>query len=198
LPVEQQSIVRYWTRRQGEILLSPADVPLVDASGEDAVAVREEQAVADPQQEPEAGELSRRFDLWRMARFAIPVALMAGALGWWQWERGWSELEEPAQEAMSQQQLQVAGDVMAQRIAYRVMPEYPEAARQAGLQGVVVLDTAVSAEGAVTAVKYLSGPEELSQAAMDAVRWWRYDPYVVGGQPKAVETTVAVEFRLTN
>jgi protein TonB len=87
---------------------------------------------------------------------------------------------------------------MAQRIVYHVIPEYPELARQAGVQGTVVLDTVVSVEGAVTQVKFVSGPEALTQAAMDAVRWWRYEPYFVNGQPATVETTVTVDFRLAN
>ena len=62
----------------------------------------------------------------------------------------------------------------------------------------VVLDTVVSAQGAVTQVKFVSGPEALSHAAIDAVRWWRYEPYLVNGQPATVETTVAVDFRLAN
>jgi len=47
-------------------------------------------------------------------------------------------------------------------------------------------------------MKVVSGVEVLSKAAMDAVRWWRYEPYLVSGQPVTVETTVAVNFRLAN
>jgi len=97
-----------------------------------------------------------------------------------------------------QPQLKVPADAMGRRIIHQVMPEYPELARQAGVQGTVVLDTVVSVEGAVTQVKFVSGPETLSQAARNAVRWWRYEPYVVNGQPATVETTVAVDFRLAN
>jgi protein TonB len=62
----------------------------------------------------------------------------------------------------------------------------------------VVLNAVVSEEGAVTDVKATHGPDSLAQAAIDAVRWWRYDPYVVNGQPVAVQTTIAVNFRLSN
>jgi protein TonB len=41
----------------------------------------------------------------------------------------------------------------------------------------------------------LNGPEMLAEAAMDALRWWRFEPYRVDGQPAVVETTVAVEFK---
>jgi protein TonB len=66
------------------------------------------------------------------------------------------------------------------------------------MQGTVVLDTVVNVEGAVTQVKFVSGPEVLAQAAIDAVRGWRYEPYLVNGQPVTVDTTVAVNFRIAN
>ena len=87
---------------------------------------------------------------------------------------------------------------MQRRIIHEVAPEYPEAARRAGVQGTVVLDAIVSAEGAVTQVQVVSGPEALSVAAIDAVRWWRYEPYVVNGQPAMVETTLSINFQLAN
>jgi protein TonB len=62
----------------------------------------------------------------------------------------------------------------------------------------VLLDVIVSAQGTVEAVKQLSGPDILSAAAVDAVRWWRYEPYLSNGEPAIVETTVEVNFRLPN
>ena len=188
MPAEQQSIVRYWTRRQGELLLAaPAD---------DALEAAEE-----PQSLPDLEDSTRRFGIRRIVAFAVSITLIAAVLGWWHWQQGWAELEAqlPAKETVAvQPQLKVPPDAMAQRIVYRVIPEYPELARQAGVQGTVVLDTVVSAEGAVTQAKFVSGPDVLSQAAMDAVRWWRYEPYFVNGQPATVETAVAVNFRLVN
>ncbi len=188
MPAEQQSTVRYWTRRQGELLWSaPAD----GAS----------EAAEQPQLLPDLEDSTRKSGLRRMVAFAVSITLMAAVLGWWHWQQGWAELEAqlPAKEtAAVQPQLKVPPDAMAQRIVYRVMPEYPELARQAGVQGTVVLDTVVSAEGAVTQTKFVSGPDALSRAAMDAVRWWRFQPYSVNGAPATVETTVAVNFRLVN
>jgi protein TonB len=129
------------------------------------------------------------------------MILIAALLGWWRWQHEWTALEGqlPAKETVvAKPQLEVPADAMQRRIRHEVLPEYPEDARQAGVQGVVVLDAVVSAEGAVTQVKFVSGPEALSLAAIDAVRWWRYEPYLVNGQPAAVETTVAVDFRLVN
>jgi protein TonB len=47
-------------------------------------------------------------------------------------------------------------------------------------------------------VKPVSGPDALAQATMDAVRWWRYEPYLVNGRAVAVQTTVELDFRLAN
>jgi protein TonB len=87
---------------------------------------------------------------------------------------------------------------MQQRIRHRVAPDYPPDARRAGVQGTVLLRAVVSGTGAVTDVAYLGGPALLSRAALEAVRWWKYEPYLLNNQPITVETTVAVNFRLAN
>jgi TonB family protein len=192
LPAEQQSIVRYWTRREGELLLA------AEAGATLGEAVAGPKAPTDV----ENSENSRRkFGMRRLVAFVISLTVIACVLGWWQWQHGWTELEAqlPAKETVvAQPQLKVPADELGQRLIHKVMPEYPELARQAGVQGPVVLDIVVSGEGTVTRVKFVSGPEALSQAAMDAVRWWRFEPYFVNGQPATVETDVVLNFRLTN
>jgi TonB family protein len=188
LPDEQQSLIRYWTRREGEVLLFSQPGA---ASGE-AAAQPELLPGFDSFEKPK-----RRFGFRRLVAFAVFIMALAALLGWWQWQRGWRELEAqvPAREAaVAQPQLKVPGREMQQRIVYQVPPEYPESARQARVQGTVVLDTVVNPDGAVAQMKVVSGPEILSQAAMDAVRWWRYEPYLVNGRPATVETTVAIDF----
>jgi TonB family protein len=198
LPIEQQSIIRYWTRGEGEILLpaqKPDAAPAADTLGEEA---------AEPTPLPDfenSEDLERRFRIPRIVALAVPILVIAVMLGWWRWQQEWAALEArlPAKETVgAKPQLEVPSDAMQRRIRHQVLPEYPEDARQAGVQGTVVLAAVVSAEGAVTQVKFVSGPEALSLAAIDAVRWWRYEPYLVNGQPATVETTVAVNFRLTN
>jgi TonB family protein len=195
LPVEQQSIIRYWTRRE-------ADVQLV-AHGSSV-----ERSLPDPEipasLEPLAGTLAsqapkRRFQTppaWAVMTAAIIIACI---LNWWRWERGWADLESkvPAQitETISPQ-LQVPPDEMRRRITHEVRPDYPEAARQAAEQGRVVIDAVVGSSGAVTQTKVVSGAPVLANAAVDAVRWWRYQPYLMNGQPIPVETTITVDFRL--
>jgi TonB family protein len=192
LPDEQQSLIRYWTRREGEVLLFSQPAA---ATGE-AAAEPEPLRFLDDFAKPK-----RRFGFRRVVAFAVFLMALAAGLGWWQWQQGWRELEAqvPAQQAaVAQPQLKVPGGEMAQRIVYQVTPEYPDPARQAGVQGTVVLDTVVNPDGAVAQMKVVSGPELLSQAALDAVRWWRYQPYLVNGRPATVETTVAVDFQLAN
>ena len=103
--------------------------------------------------------------------------MVAAMLGWWRWQHEWTALaaQVPAKETVvAKPQLKVLADAMRRRITHEVSPEYPENARQAGVQGTVVLDAVVSAEGAVTQVKFVSRHEALSLAAIDAVRWWRH------------------------
>ena len=192
LPDEQQSLIRYWTRREGEVLLFAKP----DSDAGEATAEPEPLPLLDGFASPK-----RRFGFGRIVAFAVFAVALAAVLGWWQWQQGWAELEAqvPAKEsAAAQPQLQVPAREMEQRIVDQVAPEYPDAARQAKVQGTVVLDTVVSPDGAVAQMKLVSGPALLSQAAMDAVRWWRYKPYLVNGRPAAVETTVAVDFELAN
>src|SRR5260370_14023636 len=168
LPIEQQSIVRYWTTREVEFLLTAqAGATLGEAA-------------AKPKSPPvfESSENSRRkFGIRRMVAFAVSITVIAAVLGWWQWQQEWVKLEAqlPTNETVAvQPQLKVPADAMGRRIIHQVMPEYPEPARQAGVQGTVVLDTVVSVQGAVTQVTFVSRPQALAPAARDAVRWWRY------------------------
>jgi TonB family protein len=192
LPVGQQAIVRYWTRREGDLLLGAKPS---SASGE-VVAEPELLRGFEKSENPK-----RRFGIRPIFALAAFLTVSAAASGWWQWQHGWAELEAqlPAEQAvLVQPQLKVPAGELEQRLIHKVIPEYPEAARHSGVQGTVALDIVVSAEGAVTQVKFVSGPEAVSQAAMDAVRWWRFEPYLVNGQPTAVETTLLLNFRLTN
>jgi TonB family protein len=194
LPDEQKSIIRYWTRGEADVLFvarqpqaTPASVALDDADHASTLLEIDE---------PE--DSNRRLVIRRIVVVAVCIMAIAALVGWWRWQQGWNELEAQiaATETAAMPRLQVPADVMQQRIIHQVVPDYPEDARRAGLQGTVVLDAVVSAEGKVTQVKVVSGPEELALAASDAVRWWRYEPYLVNGQPATVETSVAVDFRL--
>jgi protein TonB len=84
---------------------------------------------------------------------------------------------------------------MQKLLVHRVEPAYPADARKANLQGIIALDIIVGRDGSVVSMHPLNGPEVLARAAMDALRWWKFEPYRVNGEPAVVETTVAVEFK---
>ena len=71
-------------------------------------------------------------------------------------------------------------------------PVYPDSARAAGVRGVVILEATIAADGSVTDVRVLRSIPLLDQAAVDAVRQWRYEPVVVNGTPIPVVMTVSV------
>jgi protein TonB len=75
-------------------------------------------------------------------------------------------------------------------------PQYPAIARTAGVQGTVVLAATISKAGAIENLHVIGGPSMLISAAEQAVRTWRYRPYLLNGEPVAVETTVYINFRL--
>jgi TonB family protein len=75
-------------------------------------------------------------------------------------------------------------------------PVYPPLARQAHIQGEVVLDADISKEGSVDALRVISGHPLLISAALNAVKVWRYKPYRLNGAPVAVNTHITVKFSL--
>jgi protein TonB len=81
-------------------------------------------------------------------------------------------------------------------LIYKNIPQYPVIAKTVGQQGTVVLQAMISKSGTIENLKVVSGPPMLQQAAIDAVKTWRYRPYLLNLQPVEVETTVNVIFKL--
>jgi protein TonB len=79
----------------------------------------------------------------------------------------------------------------------RVQPVYPSLARSARIQGSVVLFAVISKAGAIDNLRVLSGHPLLVAAAIDAVRQWRYRPYILNSEPIEVETQIRVNFLLS-
>jgi protein TonB len=75
-------------------------------------------------------------------------------------------------------------------------PEYPARARMDHIQGQVAMQVTISKHGAIQTLHVIKGPSALRTAAIDAVRTWRYRPYMVEGTPQDVATTVYVDFNL--
>jgi TonB family protein len=93
--------------------------------------------------------------------------------------------------------VRVSSGVAAGLLLEKVQPVYPSEARQAGIQGAVVLQGVISKGGKVTDLQVVSGPKELVAAAIEAVQQWRYKPYVFMGDPIEVDTQFQVNFTLS-
>ena len=89
-------------------------------------------------------------------------------------------------------------DVTAPRLVQRVEPKYPEVARRARMSGQVIIEAVITDRGEVISPRVMKSTTEsmLNQAALDAVRQWRYEPARFRGQPVPVYVTVTVTFRL--
>src|SRR6266516_1469180 len=92
--------------------------------------------------------------------------------------------------------LKVGGNVQAARIVNRVQPVYPPLARQTRISGTVRLHAIIGKDGTIQSLEVLSGHPLLQQAALDAVRQWRYQPTLLNGDPVDVDTTIDVIFSL--
>ncbi len=97
----------------------------------------------------------------------------------------------------SPQRVRVPEEALKNLIISTVLPVYPALARQAHVQGMVVLDADISKDGTVETLKVISGHPLLIQAALKAVKQWRYKPYVLNGKPVAVNTQIIVGFTLS-
>lgn len=88
-----------------------------------------------------------------------------------------------------------AGVMASQRIS-GPMPVYPAEAKKARIQGTVLIDVVISKDGSVLSPEVTSGPKELRESAVDAVRQWKYKPFLLNGEPVEVKTTIHVVYTL--
>jgi protein TonB len=95
------------------------------------------------------------------------------------------------------QRVRVSQGVTQGLLIHKVQPSYPPLARQARIQGSVVLQAVISKEGAIENLRLVSGHPMLAPAAIDAVKQWRYKPYILNGEPVEVETQITVNFTLS-
>jgi TonB family protein len=186
LSPEQRTVIRNWT---GTVTSAP---PAAERTSISSEPPKSEQGGGRAPTRPRRGPGG-----WIWLVMLLALALAASAW-WWNWNRGWSALEAGINKdetaTVLHPQTQVSAEVMQKLVKHRVDPEYPAAARSKNLQAVIVLDVVVGPDGSVLDVHARNGPEVLAQAAMEAMRWWRFEPYRLDGQPVAVETTLAMEF----
>jgi protein TonB len=94
------------------------------------------------------------------------------------------------------QRVRVSAGVTQGLLVKRVQPAYPPLARQARIQGTVVLQAQISKAGDIENLQLISGHPMLAPAAIEAVKQWKYRPYLLNGEPVEVETQVQVNFTL--
>jgi protein TonB len=99
--------------------------------------------------------------------------------------------------AATPQRVRVSQGVSQGLLIHKVTPQYPPLARQARIQGVVVLQAEIGKDGSIQNLHVVSGHPMLTNAALEAVKEWRYKPYYLNGEPVEVETTINVNFTLS-
>jgi len=95
------------------------------------------------------------------------------------------------------QRVRVSAGVTSGLLIRRVQPVYPPLARQARIQGQVLLRAQISKDGSIENLQLISGHPMLVQSALDAVKQWKYKPYLLNGEPVEVDTEVQVNFTLS-
>jgi len=92
--------------------------------------------------------------------------------------------------------VRIGGQLIAPKLIHQVAPDYPELARQARLQAVIILEAWIGTDGRVKGVKVLRGAPLFDDPAMAAVKQWRYKPLLLNGQPTEFILTVTISFKL--
>jgi TonB family protein len=208
---DQRAAIRTWakdSKAEAETETGPELQAVIEAGMEEKIIASRGSAIAKSVEVRRAsgqlsgGGLPRKPGKKRIGirwDVVLVLAVIAGAVFWWRWNRGWNELESGLQStgmaSGERLEAQVPAEVMQKLLIHRVEPAYPAEARKANLQGIIALDIVVGRDGSVVGIHALNGPEVLARAAADALRWWKFDPYRVNGQPAVVKTTVAVEFK---
>src|SRR5581483_9491773 len=94
------------------------------------------------------------------------------------------------------QRVRVSQGVSEGLLVHQVRPTYPPLARAARIQGAVVLQAVIGKDGTIQNLRLVSGHPMLTQAAIEAVKQWRYKPYFLNGEPVEVDTQITVNFTL--
>jgi protein TonB len=99
--------------------------------------------------------------------------------------------------AATPQRVRVSQGVSQGLLIKKIQPSYPPLARQARIQGQVLLQAEISKDGSIQNLRLISGHPMLAPAAIEAVKQWRYKPYYLNGEPVEVETQITVIFSLS-
>jgi TonB family protein len=132
---------------------------------------------------------------WK-AQLIVLVIVSSAAL----WAQAGSPSNAPAGESNSRgyllNRVRVSGGVAERNLIRKIVPKYPQYAKENRIQGTVVLHAIIDKQGNVAELHTLSGHPLLAPTALEAVKQWRYKPYTLNGVPVEVETTITVNFNL--
>ena len=93
------------------------------------------------------------------------------------------------------EKLKISQGISQGLLIKRVQPKYPQAALAIHAEGAVQIEATINKEGSVTNLKVLKGDKLLAQAALAAVRQWRYKPYYLDGEPVEIQTQITINFK---
>ncbi|HSY12705.1 MAG TPA: TonB family protein [Verrucomicrobiae bacterium] len=122
----------------------------------------------------------------------VPGGAMGGVLG-----SVMSSVPTAVPKVATPQRVRVSQGVSQGLLVHKVTPQYPPLAKQARIQGVVVLQALIGKDGSIQNLHVVSGHPMLTNAALEAVKEWKYKPYYLNGEPVEVETTINVNFSLS-
>jgi protein TonB len=121
----------------------------------------------------------------------VPGGSMGGVIG-----SVLSSVPVAAPKMAAPTRVRVSSGVSTGLLVRKVPPVYPPLARQARIQGVVILQAQISKDGTIQNLQLISGHPMLAPAAIEAVKQWKYKPYLLNGEPVEVDTQVQVNFTL--
>jgi len=122
----------------------------------------------------------------------VPGGAIGGVLG-----SVMSSVPTAVPKVATPQRVRVSQGVSQGLLIHKVTPQYPPLARQARIQGTVVLQAVIGKDGSIQNLHVVSGHPMLTNSALEAVKEWRYKPYYLNGEPVEVETTINVNFTLS-
>jgi len=102
----------------------------------------------------------------------------------------------PKVQAAPPKKVNISAGVATGMLIQKTQPVYPPIAKAARVSGTVVIQATISKQGTIENLHVISGPAMLQQSALDAVKTWRYRPYLLNNEPVEVETTINVIFTL--
>jgi TonB family protein len=132
---------------------------------------------------------------FRTSALVIRLAMSTATLAHGQ-DQSPAPTPSPAPPATRPMRIRVGGNVAQTAIVHQVAPIYPPLAKAAHISGTVILHAVIARDGTIKELQYVSGPDLLKAAAMDAVKQWQYTPTKLNGEPIEVDTTIQVVFAL--